>query len=97
MDWEKNIDTHFKQSNYLEPIRDEAKSGEMSAAEEDLETRAAALGLNERTQRDWKETALPPTPSLPTLTPADDVIRAQALPAPGAARDRRPSSVVQYV
>ncbi len=27
LDWEKNIDTHFKQSNYLEPIVDEACSG----------------------------------------------------------------------
>ncbi len=28
LDWEKNVDTHFKQSNYLEPIVDEAKSGD---------------------------------------------------------------------
>ena len=28
LDWEKNVDTHFKQANYLEPIRDEEKSGE---------------------------------------------------------------------
>jgi len=27
LDWEKNIDTHFKQSNYLEPIVDDACSG----------------------------------------------------------------------
>jgi hypothetical protein len=27
LDWEKNVDTHFKDSNYLEPIVDEAKSG----------------------------------------------------------------------
>lgn len=36
--------------------------------EDDLETRAAALGLNEVTQRVWKETALPPTPSSPSPT-----------------------------
>lgn len=28
LDWEKNVDTHFKKANYLEPIRDEARSGE---------------------------------------------------------------------
>lgn len=28
LDWEKNVDTHFKQSNYLEPIRDERRSGD---------------------------------------------------------------------
>ena len=28
LDWEKNIDTHFKQNNYLEPIVDEVSSGE---------------------------------------------------------------------
>lgn len=28
LDWDKNVDTHFKNSNYLEPIRDEAKSGD---------------------------------------------------------------------
>lgn len=28
LDWDKNVDTHFKQSNYLEPIRDDAKSGD---------------------------------------------------------------------
>jgi hypothetical protein len=28
LDWEKNVDTHFKQSNYLEPIVDEARSGD---------------------------------------------------------------------
>lgn len=39
-----------------------------NAAEDDLETRAAALGLNEVTQRVWKETALPPTPSSPSPT-----------------------------
>ena len=27
LDWGKNVDTHFKDSNYLEPIVDEAKSG----------------------------------------------------------------------
>jgi len=27
LDWEKNVDTHFKQHNYLEPIVDEARSG----------------------------------------------------------------------
>jgi hypothetical protein len=26
LDWEKNIDTHFKESNYLEPILDEPRS-----------------------------------------------------------------------
>uniref|UniRef100_A0A7S4HDA5 Uncharacterized protein n=1 Tax=Prymnesium polylepis TaxID=72548 RepID=A0A7S4HDA5_9EUKA len=39
-----------------------------SAAEDDLETRAAALGLNETTQRVWRETNLPPTPSSPSPT-----------------------------
>lgn len=28
LDWDKNVDTHFKQSNYLEPIRDERRSGD---------------------------------------------------------------------
>jgi hypothetical protein len=28
LDWEKNVDTHFKESNYLEPIIDESASGE---------------------------------------------------------------------
>lgn len=28
LDWDKNVDTHFKQANYLEPIRDEANSGD---------------------------------------------------------------------
>jgi hypothetical protein len=28
LDWEKNVDTHFKQSNFLEPIRDETRSGD---------------------------------------------------------------------
>lgn len=28
LDWERNVDTHFKNSNYLEPIRDEANSGD---------------------------------------------------------------------
>ncbi|MDX1964057.1 MAG: hypothetical protein SFX18_12965 [Pirellulales bacterium] len=27
LDWEKNVDTYFKESNYLEPIIDETKSG----------------------------------------------------------------------
>jgi hypothetical protein len=27
LDWEKNVDTHFKEHNYLEPIVDTAKSG----------------------------------------------------------------------
>lgn len=27
LDWEKNVDTHFKQSNYIEPIEDGEKSG----------------------------------------------------------------------
>ena len=49
-------------------VQDEAKSGEMSAAEEDLETRAAALGLHEIERRVWRETALPPTPSAPSPT-----------------------------
>ena len=43
-------------------------SGELSAAEEDLETRAAALGLHEIERRVWRETALPPTPSSPSPT-----------------------------
>ena len=28
LDWEKNVDTHFKEHNYLEPIVDKAKSGQ---------------------------------------------------------------------
>ncbi len=28
LDWEKNVDTHFKQSNYLEPIVDAQRSGD---------------------------------------------------------------------
>ena len=28
LDWDKNVDTHFKQSNYLEPIRDDDRSGD---------------------------------------------------------------------
>ena len=28
LDWEKNVDTHFKQHNYIEPIVDENRSGE---------------------------------------------------------------------
>ena len=36
--------------------------------EEDLETRAAALGLHEVERRVWRETALPPTPSSPSPT-----------------------------
>lgn len=28
LDWKKNVDTHFKESNYLEPIRDDDRSGE---------------------------------------------------------------------
>jgi hypothetical protein len=27
LDWEKNVDTHFKENNYLEPIVDESHSG----------------------------------------------------------------------
>jgi hypothetical protein len=27
LDWEKNVDTHFKDANYIEPIADKAKSG----------------------------------------------------------------------
>ncbi len=27
LDWEKNVDTHFKESNYIEPIIDPARSG----------------------------------------------------------------------
>ena len=27
LDWEKNVDTHFKEHNYLEPIVDKARSG----------------------------------------------------------------------
>ena len=26
LDWEKNVDTHFKESNYIEPIVDKAGS-----------------------------------------------------------------------
>ena len=28
LDWEKNVDTHFKNSNYLEPVRDDDRSGD---------------------------------------------------------------------
>ena len=28
LDWDKNVDTHFKNSNYLEPIRDNNRSGD---------------------------------------------------------------------
>ncbi|QDV66299.1 hypothetical protein [Crateriforma conspicua] len=28
LDWDKNVDTHFKQSNFLEPVRDESRSGD---------------------------------------------------------------------
>jgi hypothetical protein len=28
LDWDRNVDTHFKESNYLEPIVDESRSGE---------------------------------------------------------------------
>ena len=28
LDWEKNVDTHFKQRNYLEPLRDDDRSGD---------------------------------------------------------------------
>ncbi|WP_372725719.1 hypothetical protein [Novipirellula sp.] len=28
LDWEKNVDTHFKNSNYLEPVRDDERSGD---------------------------------------------------------------------
>jgi hypothetical protein len=28
LDWDKNVDTHFKESNYLEPIVDESRSGD---------------------------------------------------------------------
>jgi hypothetical protein len=28
LDWDKNVDTHFKQSNYLEPVRDQDRSGD---------------------------------------------------------------------
>ena len=28
LDWDKNVDTHFKESNYLEPIIDENRSGD---------------------------------------------------------------------
>jgi hypothetical protein len=27
LDWEKNVDTHFKATNYLEPVTDESRSG----------------------------------------------------------------------
>jgi hypothetical protein len=27
LDWEKNVDTHFKDTNYLEPIVDASRSG----------------------------------------------------------------------
>jgi len=28
LDWEKNVDTHFKENNYLEPIVDDSRSGD---------------------------------------------------------------------
>ncbi|TWU61089.1 hypothetical protein V7x_54010 [Crateriforma conspicua] len=28
LDWDKNVDTHFKQSNFLQPVRDESRSGD---------------------------------------------------------------------
>ncbi|NIP84727.1 MAG: hypothetical protein GTO03_03875, partial [Planctomycetales bacterium] len=28
LDWEKNVDTHFKDSHYVEPIQDESRSGD---------------------------------------------------------------------
>jgi hypothetical protein len=28
LDWEKNVDTHFKEHNYLEPIKDKERSGD---------------------------------------------------------------------
>jgi hypothetical protein len=28
LDWERNVDTHFKEHNYLEPVVDESRSGE---------------------------------------------------------------------
>lgn len=28
LDWEKNVDTHFKEANYLEPIIDQSRSGD---------------------------------------------------------------------
>jgi hypothetical protein len=28
LDWDKNVDTHFKQSNYLEPVCDNNRSGD---------------------------------------------------------------------
>ncbi|MFG0263406.1 MAG: hypothetical protein ACF788_13525 [Novipirellula sp. JB048] len=28
LDWDKNVDTHFKNSNYLEPVRDPQRSGD---------------------------------------------------------------------
>ena len=38
------------------------------ATEDDLESRAAALGLTEATQRAWRETVIPPTPPSPSPT-----------------------------
>lgn len=51
-----------------EQARADLQAAADSAAEDDLEMRAAALGLNESTQRVWRETALPPTPSSPSPT-----------------------------
>ncbi|EMI45367.1 hypothetical protein [Rhodopirellula sp. SWK7] len=28
LEWDKNVDTHFKNSNYLEPVRDKKRSGD---------------------------------------------------------------------
>ena len=57
-----------RQAQKREDEQKAAASGELSAAEEDLETRAAALGLHEIERRVWRETALPPTPSSPSPT-----------------------------
>ena len=78
--------------------RDEEGKGEHSAAEDDLETRAAALGLHEIERRVWKETALPPTPSSPspTFSPPSSpkaAAAAAALTAEQAAAKVRPPAL----
>lgn len=60
---------------------------------DDLESRAAALGLNEVTQRVWRETALPPT--VPAAHCSRRALRprlTRALPSCGSRRHRLPHS-----
>ena len=55
LDWDKNVDTHFKQSNYLEPIRDDNRSGDgFEDLYQNLEgkTRNHVAGFLEATESD---------------------------------------------